>query len=450
LGRSSGRWYILFLISLMYLITYLDRVNISTVAPVLSKEFGFDTITMGFVLGAFNWSYALFQVPGGWLGDRFGPRLILTVIVVYWSLMTALTALATSDWSVSTVQSLFGNGLTGTVAIAWSFAIIRFLFGIGEAGAFPVATRGMQLWFPREERGFVQGITHSASRLGAAIAPPIVVLIMTKLGWQWVFYLCAGIGIVWAILWALTYRNMPEDHPLVNQAELAHIRGTDGKGTINQANIERKATVPWGVLLRSPNMWAIMCAYFTYVYCLWIFLAWLPKYLVDARGFTLIKVGIFASLPLFAGVIGDTVGGMASDWLLKKTGSAKIARRSVAITGMLGCVAFMIPAAMTEDAYIAVYCLTASMFFLECTIGPSWAVPMDVGGKYSGTVSGIMNMAGNIGGALSPIAFGFLAYYASWQAPFFVSAALLVLGAGVWAFWLDPGMSVLEEAAAEK
>jgi MFS family permease len=165
---------------------------------------------------------------------------------------------------------------------------------------------------------------------------------------------------------------------------------------------------------------------------------------VDFRHFALLKVGLFASLPLFAGVIGDTVGGLATDWLLHKTGNTKLARRSVAIVGLLGCVCFIVPAALTEDAYAAVYCLTGAMFFLECTIGPSWAVPMDVGGKCSGTVSGMMNMAGNIGGALSPIVFGVLAQFGSWQAPFIVAAGLLILGAAVWAFWLDPDVSVLE------
>src|ERR1051326_8952677 len=150
---SKGRWYILFLICLMYLITYLDRVNISTAAPVISKEFGFDKITMGFIFSAFVWAYAIFQVPGGWLSDRFGARPVLATIVAYWSVMTAATAAATG---------------------ATSFIVVRFLFGIGEAGAFPGATRSMQLWYPRQEHAFVQGITHSASRLGAAIAPPLV------------------------------------------------------------------------------------------------------------------------------------------------------------------------------------------------------------------------------------------------------------------------------------
>jgi sugar phosphate permease len=418
-----GRWYILLLISLMYLITYLDRVNISAAAPVISKEFGFDKITMGVIFGSFTLAYALFQMPGGWLGDRFGPRRMLTLIVGYWSIMTAATAAA-------------GGAI--------SFVIVRFLFGVGEAGAFPVATRAMQLWYPRRERGFVQGVTHSASRLGAAIAPPIVVTIITAFGWREVFYICGAVGIVWAVWWYFSYRDLPEHHGMVNRAELGRIRGVDETGKINPPRVESMPQLPWRTLIRSPNMWAIMCAYFTYVYCLWIFLSWLPSYLVEYRHFTLIKTGYLASLPLLAGVVGDTVGGLATDWLLRKTGSAKIARRSVAMVGLLGCVVCIVPAALVEDPYAAVYLLTGAGFFLECTIGPSWAVPMDTGGKYSGTVSGTMNMAGNFGGFLSPIVFGFLAQYGSWQAPFIVAAALLVIGAGIWAFWLDPDVSVIE------
>jgi sugar phosphate permease len=419
---SRGRWYVLLLISVMYLITYLDRVNISTAAPQISKEFGFDKVTMGIIFSAFVWAYALFQVPGGWLSDRFGARKVLTGVVAYWSIMTAATAAA------------FGSG---------SFIAIRFLFGIGEAGAFPGATRAMQLWYPRRERGLVQGVTHSASRLGAAIAPPIVVLLMTTLGWRSVFYICGAVGLLWSLWWSLSYRNLPEEHGLVNRAELETIRGRGPGGEINPPPIEKQTNVPWSTLLGSGNMWAIMFAYFTYVYCLWIFLSWLPSYLIEVRHFTLIKVGIFASLPLWAGVVGDTLGGLATDWLLKITGSAKIGRRVVAIVGLLGCAVCIVPAALTADAYVAVACLTAAMFFLEFTIGPSWAVPMDTGGKYSGTVSGMMNMAGNFGGALSPIVFGFLAEGGNWQAPFIVAAALLVIGSAVWAFWLDPDRQIL-------
>ncbi len=419
---TRKRWFVLLLISLMYFIAYLDRVNMSTAAPVISKEFGFDKITMGAIFSAFVWSYALFQIPGGWLGDRFGPRRVLAGLMAYWSIMTAFVASATG------------------VA---SFAAIRFLSGIGEAGAFPTATRSMQLWFPRQERGLVQGISHSASRLGAAIAPPLAVAIIATLGWRWVFYICGVLALLWSVLWYFAYRNAPEEQASVSRAELAYIRGVDEQGDIKPLPIAHASTMPWGVLFRSPNMWAIMCAYFTYVYCLWIFLSWLPSYLIEYRHFTLLKVGIFASLPLWAGVVGDTFGGLATDWLLVKTGRTRLARRLVAIVGMLGCAVFIVPAALTDSAFTAVFCLTAALFFLECTIGPSWSVPMHVGGQYSGTVSGMMNMAGNIGGALSPVVFGFLVQYGSWQAPFIVAAALLVCGAAIWAFWLDPEKSVV-------
>jgi sugar phosphate permease len=273
-----------------------------------------------------------------------------------------------------------------------------------------------------------------------------VVLIITTLGWRSVFYICGAGGFVWSLWWYLSYRNLPEEHRLVNRAELASIRGLDEKGEIMPALLQREgADVPWGRLFGAPNMWAIMCAYFTYVFCLYFFLTWLPSYLVDARHFSLPKVGLLASLPLFAGVIGDTVGGVATDWILKVTGNCKLARRSVAIVGLIGCALCIIPAALAEDPYTAVYCLTGAGFFLECTIGPSWSVPMDCGGKYSGTVSGMMNMAGNIGGALSPLVFGFFFQFGYTQAPFFVTAALLVAGAGVWAFWLDPEVSVVED-----
>ena len=423
-GPGGKRWFVLLLIALMYFFSYLDRVNMSTAAPVISKEFGFDKITMGFIFSAFVWSYALFQIPGGWLGDRFGPRRVLTALFAYWSLTVAFLGTAT--------------GLS-------SMASIRFLTGIGEAGAFPTATRSMQLWFPRHERGLVQGISHSASRFGAAVAPPIAVGIITAFGWRWVFYICGGLGLLWSVLWAVSYRNSPEEQRSVSQTELAYIRGVDEKGNIKPPQIAPASSLPWGILFRSSNMWAIMFAYFTYVYCLWIFLSWLPSYLVEYRHFALLKAGIFASLPLWGGVVGDTFGGFATDWLLVKTGRTKLARRLVAIVGMLGCAAFIVPAALANSAYTAVVCLTGAMFFLECTIGPSWAVPMHVGAQYSGTVSGVMNMAGNIGGALSPIVFGILVQYGSWKAPFIVAAVLLVLGAACWAFWLDPEKSVIEK-----
>jgi len=414
---------VLLLLCLMYFITYLDRVSISNAAPLISREFGFSKATMGVIFSAFVWAYAFCQVPGGWLGDRFGPRKVLTVIMVYRTLIAALTTRA--------------MGFS-------SFWAVRFMLGAGEAGAFPTATRAMQMWFPRQERGFVQGISHAASRFGAAVGPPLAVALMIHYGWRVVFYVIGIISALWALLFALLYRNTPEEHQHVSRSELAKIRGVDESGAIKQVGVQKRPTVPWKILLRHPNMWALMCGYFTYLYCLWIFLSWLPSYLVSYRGFTLLKMGSFASMPLAAGVLGDAVGGWLTDFLLIKTGNVKFARRSVAIMGMLGCGSCILPAAFTANPYTAVYCLTGAMFFLETIIGPSWAVPMDIGGEYSGTVSGMMNMGGQIGGALSPTIFGILVSRGSWIAPFVVAACLLFLGAAIWAFWIDPEVSVID------
>ena len=199
--RTYGRWYILAIICLMYLITYLDRVVMSNTAPEIQKEFGIDNATKGVILSALFWGYSLFQVPGGWLSERFGPRAALAGLVTFWSLTTMAVGFA-SNWV--------------------SFAVLLFVLGAGEAGAFPGATRAMQMWYPRSERGFAQGFTHSASRFGAFIAPTIIVLIIaghvnigslsingTPLGWRWVFYICGAGGIIWSVLWYLIYRNTP-------------------------------------------------------------------------------------------------------------------------------------------------------------------------------------------------------------------------------------------------
>jgi len=421
---SHVRWVVLLLLCLMYLITYLDRVSLANTAGPIMKEYGFNKVTMGIIFSAFIWAYALFQVPGGWLGDRFGPRKVLSVIMAYRTVIAILT--------------------TGAMGFA-SFWGIRFALGVGEAGAFPTATRAMQMWFPRDERGFVQGVSHAASRLGAAVGPPIAVAIMIHYGWRSVFYVIGALSLLWSILYLVMYRNMPEETSLVSRAELARIRGVDEKGEIKKANIQKRPKVPWSILLKHGNMWAVMCAYATYIYSLWFFLSWLPSYLVEYRHFTVIKTGLFASMPLMAGVMGDAFGGWLTDKLLLKTNNLKFARRSVAIVAMLGCGTATLFAAMSASPFTAVYCLTIAMFFLEMTIGPAWAVPMDIGGEFSGTVSGMMNMGGQFVGALSPTIFGYLVSRGSWVAPFVVSAGLLFVGAAIWAFWIDPEQSVIDK-----
>ncbi|WP_195780476.1 MFS transporter [Priestia megaterium] len=423
--QGKARWLILLVICFMYLITFMDRTNISIAAPYISKEFEFNQVTMGFIFSAFTWAYAIGQVPGGWLGDKFGPRNILTIIVSFWSLMTMVTAHAVGYYS---------------------FLIIRFLFGLGEAGAFPTATRAMQLWFAKEERGFVQGLTHAFSRLGAAIVPPLAVSIIALWGWRSLFYIFGAAGIIWAILFFIVYRNIPEEHKWVKREELIYIRGLDEKGNVNKPiNLKNNAKVPWKAIFSSSNMWFLMIVWFCWNYANYFFITWLPTYLLEYRHFSIVKMGFLASLPLLAGMVGDLVGGFVSDKVLKKSNSIKLARKIVAIPGLVGAAICLIPAATIENPLMSVYCFSASAFFLECVNSTTWATAMDVGGEYSGTVSGVMNMAGNIAGALSPIIFGILVQGGSWNLPFYISTGILLVGSFIWAFFLNPNRSVVEK-----
>jgi sugar phosphate permease len=337
--------------------------------------------------------------------------------------------------------------MTAMTAIAGGMAsliVIRFVFGLAEAGAFPAATRAMQLWFPRAERGIVHGVTHSFSRFAVAIVPFLAVSIMVAFGWRWIFYIFGAAGLLWSLAFYLLYRNLPEEHPDVNQSELAHIRGRDADCAIKPVDLHPQLAPPWRRIFRSANMWYIAAGYCCFYYGTYFFMTWFPSYLLEYRHLSLKAVGTLASLPLFAGMVGDIVGGTLTDRVYRKTGKLKFARRIVAAPAMLASGVCLIPAAMAHAAWTAVLCLTASLFFLELVIGPAWAVPMDVGGEYSGTVSGVMNMAGSLAASLSPIIFGALVQRGFWITPFFISAAVLLTGALIWAFLIDPERSVVE------
>ena len=418
--RSRVRWFVLFLISVMYLITYMDRANISVTAQAMSVEFGLSKTEMGLVFSAFAWAYALGQVPGGWLADHFGPKKVLLSIVSFWSLMTAVTAM------VSGFFSLF---------------IVRFVFGLGEAGAFPTASRAMQLWFPKQERGFIQGVTHCFSRLAVAVTPFVAVAIMSAFGWRWVFYSFALIGALWAIWFAIVYRNRPQEHSGVNAAELDYIRGTKD-AAIHSTD---RQTVPWKRIMTSPNMWYIAAAYFCFFYGSFFYVTWFPTYLLEYRHLSLQSVGVLATIPLITAMIGDIAGGILTDSLFKRTNRLTFSRRAVAAPALLGAAVFLVPAATASSALTAIICLAASNFFLEMVLGPAWAVPMDVAGPSSGTVTGVMNMTGAVGASISPLVFGMLVQRGSWTAPFFVTAAVLILGALIWILLLNPEKSVVSE-----
>jgi sugar phosphate permease len=248
---------------------------------------------------------------------------------------------------------------------------------------------------------------------------------------------------VWAIAFNLFYRNLPEDHKGVNRAELARIRGVDADGKIKPPAVTQLAT-PWKQILLSSNMWFISLGYFCFFFGTNFYLTWYPTYLREHLHMSIRSLGIWGSVPLFAGMAGDVVGGSLSDVIFKTTGKAKLARRVVAAPGFILASAFVIPAALTPDTFRSILFLASSFFFLEWVIGPAWAVPMDVGGQFSGTVTGVMNMVGALGGASTAVVYGSLFNRGLWVAPFVVSAGVMLLGALIWIFLINPEKSVID------
>lgn len=403
---SRVRYVVLAFTVAVYMITYMDRVVISNAAPVIQKEFGFSLVTMGWILASFRWAYALFQIPGGWVGDRIGPRRALAAIVVWWSVFTSLTA---ASWNAA------------------SMIAVRFLFGVGESGAFPIATRSLSRWMLPGERGFAQGVTHAGSRLGAAMTPPLVVWIITKYNWRAAFVAFGVMGIVWAVAWLLYYRDTPDEHASVNQGERELIRASTGK-----AQRRTGAAIPWRKILSNSGLWYLAAMYFCYNYCLATYLDWFPTYLNQYRGYTLKRMGLYASLPLLAGTVGDLLGGWISDALLKRTSNVKRSRRIVAVAGFLIAACGIIPATLTNDPQICVVWSCIAFFGLEITVGVSWAIPLDIGGDCAGSVASVMNMCGNIGGAISPAALAYLVKGYGWNVPFLVASSLCVIGAALY------------------
>ena len=389
-----------------YMITYMDRVVISAAVPSIQKEFGFSIVTMGWILSSFQWAYAIFQIPGGWLGDRFGPRRALAAIMTWWSVFTAATTLA---WG------------------AGSMAVIRFLFGMGEAGAFPIATRSLSRWTLPSERGFAQGITHAGSRLGGAITPALAVILIAHFGWRGAFLAFGSLGLIWSAVWLWYYRNTPAEHRSVNLKERELIQCS-----LQDRNKKAAGSVPWRRILRNPQMWVLSSMYFCYAYNLGVYLVWFPKYLNAHRGFNLEQMGFYASLPLLAGTAGDVLGGSISDFWVKRSGNLKMARRAVGAAGFLLCAISIIPACLTSNSLVSVWFSCLAMFTLESTVGVSWAITLDIGGDCAGSVSSVMNTCGNLGGATASALSAYLVMLYGWDAPFLVMAGLACVAAALY------------------
>jgi sugar phosphate permease len=399
---SRTRYKVLGLTFLVSFVMYMDRVCMGTAAPIMMREFGLDKITMGWSVSAFNWAYALFQVPGGWMADRYGPRIILAAALAWWSLFTAAT---------------------GASFNAFSLTVTRFMFGAGEAAAFPASSRAVVRWLPVEQRGFGQGVQHAGSRLGAAIAPALVVFLLYKTTWRWMFYSFGSLGAVLALVWYAYYRNRPQEHSSVNEEELQAIGPAAATGS------KPAVDVPWRRILRSRDLWFLSSMYFCYGWVVWTYLFWLPTYLVEARHFSQIKMGLGASLPLLAATVTNVAGGWISDKLSSRWSDLRRGRLAVSVIGFAIAGVGLIPGVLAQSASTGLICLTIALAGLELTVAVSWAISLDIGGDYSGSVSAVMNTLGNLGGALSSVVIGYLATHLGWNWPFLVASALCAIAA---------------------
>jgi MFS family permease len=403
-------WVVAFAVALA-VVTYIDRVCISFAAPFISADLHLSKVRMGYAFSAFAWTYALFEIPGGFLGDWMGPRRVLLRIVLWWSFFTAATG-----W-------------------AWNFvslAITRALFGAGEAGCFPNLTKTFTIWLPHHERVRAQGIMWLSARWGGAFTPPLVYLAIQVMSWRRAFELFGCIGVVWAILFYAWYRDHPRDNPSLNAEERQLLAP-------NEALASGHARVPWRKFAASPQVWLLCGQYFCSSYGWYFYITWLPTYLKEARGLELGASAIFGILPLFLGGIGSLVCGFVTAPLTRLTGSMLKTRRLLAYVGFSGASLLLIVSTRMHNPVPAMIAMGLASFSNDLVMPGSWGACMDVGGKYAGTLSGAMNMMGNLGGAASPTIIGYMlrATKNNWDMTFYVSAAVYAMAVLLWRY-LDP------------
>src|SRR5579872_187142 len=384
---------------LLAVIQYLDRVGISQAAPSIQRDLHLSKVQMSWALSAFVFAYALFEIPGGRLGDRIGPRRVLMRIVLWWSFFTAAIG---STWS------------------ATSLIVTETLFGAGEAGCFPNLTRIFTTWLPKRERDRAQGLLWLSARWSGAFTPLIVAYMLDLMTWRRAFELFGVVGVIWAIAFFLWFRDDPRTHPSVNEAELALMPA--------RAETAIGGETPWRRIFGSRSVKLLCVQYACLSYGWYFYVTWLPTYLREARH-TSVKFGaLLSSLPLLLGGIGSLISAQIIPRLARRTGF-RLARRIVAVIGFVGASASIIVFMQIADPARAMVLLGLAGFFNDFVMPAAWAGCMDIGGRHSGTVSGSMNMLGNIGGALSPLAVGYiLTWTQNWALTFYVSSAIYLLG----------------------
>jgi ACS family glucarate transporter-like MFS transporter len=419
--RATGvRWHIVALLALISGLTYLDRLNLSIAGRYIQDEFAFSNQTMGWILSAFVLGYALFQVPGGWVGDRYGPRGVLTAAILWWSVFTAATAIAPR------------LPLAAWFSLAWSFAIVRFLIGVGEAAAFPNSNKIVALWMGAKQRGIGNSLFLVGIGVGGTLTPKLITSIMQRWGWRSSFYVCALIGTAVAVLWRFYATNRPEEHPRVNAAELALIRvSAPGEAGSSQAAGLARQHTPWRRIFSSVSAGSLVLSYFCIAYPAYIFYTWFFIYLTRVRGFTVTQGGTWGSAPFLAITLLAPLGGWLSDRAVARWGKRR-GRQSAVWLGATCSAALLWAGGHTAHNSVAVLLLAAAAGFNLFATTTWWATCNDLTQNFSGSLSGLMNMSGNLGGALSPVLTAYLATHLGWSSALDFAALVTLLGAALW------------------
>jgi sugar phosphate permease len=433
-GRASRvRYQVVAVACVLAVLTYINRLGFGVAAPEIKKDLGFTDDQMGYLASAFLVAYGLCQVPGGMLGDRFGTRYLLTLLVLAWSVLSGATALAL--------------GLTAVASLPFVFLLtVRFLFGVFQSAEFPSLTRVIADWMPVQERASAQGVIWMSSRLGGALVPFLFAGMLWFFGtWTTPFWVMAGMGMLWSLVFWPWFRNKPEQMPQVNEAE----RGLIAAGRPVQP--AAAGHMPWYCILGSVNVWALCGMYSIAGFAGNFFTNMLPLYVSDHRHLTGMARASVSSVPLFFGIASCLLGGLLSDWIVRRWGSRKWGRRVNGLIGLglAGLMTLCIPFA--ENVWLLGFLVGAAFFFNDLNIAPAWAAAADIGEQYAGTVSGAMNMACAFTAAAGTAFTGWMlrAHRLDWL--FIIFACAFALGALCWLAVdvTQPLVPCLEAPAAE-
>jgi len=412
------RFVLVFCTFLMTVLLFIDRASISAGKNSICSDLGLSMTQFGWIMAAFTLGYALFQTPTGKLADKYGPRRIISGVVIVWSILTSITGAA---WNYI------------------SILIIRFLFGAGEAGAYPALSKVVYYWFPIKERGIVQGINFSGSRIGAAFAMPLVAWMITEIGWRFIFVVFGAFGLLYGVLWYLLFRDKPENVRYIGSKEVEYI-----KVNRQQELSGVKKPMKFVTLLKSSLMWKLMIQYICSNFTFYFSITWMYTYILERFQLGVVETGFYVSIPLIAGAIGNWFGGVLVDAIFSK-GNWKFSRRVPAIIGFGLSSIGMIMVTQASTPIISVVFMALAVFGADMTLSPSWAFCIDIGKENAGFVSGTMNMAGNLGAFVTIIAFPYIFQWTHKYEPFFIICALLSLVAIIMWLSLDPKKPISKE-----